>query len=108
MLTFSGKGNIVKYNVQFSEKRKSYQIWEVGYPDDQGWFNISSLKAVDKYLTVKKIGNTNQLTMEKASKFAALYHINFYYHSVLLLVNYLILSEPVNIVKNVLTAFLEK
>ena len=65
----------MKYNVKL--KRKAYQTWEIGYPDDLGWFRISSLKSVNKYLTVTKIGNTNQLTMEEESKFAMLHDINF-------------------------------
>ena len=65
----------MKYNVKL--KRKEYQTWEIGYPDDLGWFRISSLKSVNKYLTVTKIGNTNQLTMEEESKFAMLHDINF-------------------------------
>ena len=56
----------MKYNVRLAEKFKSSQIWKIGYPDDRGWFNISSSKAENKYLTVTKIGRTNQLTMEKA------------------------------------------
>ena len=34
ILTFPGKGNIMKYNGKLSEKLKSFQIWEIGYPDD--------------------------------------------------------------------------
>ena len=54
----------MKYNVKVPEKFKSSQIWKIGYPDDLGWFNISSSKAVNKYLTVTKIGTINELTME--------------------------------------------
>ena len=38
-------------------------MWEIGFPKD-GWFNISSAKAKNKYLTVTKIDNIHQLTME--------------------------------------------
>ena len=82
---FPRQDQIMKYE-KISEKQKSYQIWEIGYLDVEGWFNITSSKAVNKYLTVTKIGNINELTMEEESKFAVLHYINFYYHSFLLLV----------------------
>ena len=68
ILTFPGKGNAMKYNRELAERFKSSQIWQIGYPDDQGWFNISSLKAEGKYLTVTKIGSYNELTMEVEGK----------------------------------------
>ena len=40
-------------------------MWKIGYPIDGVWFNISSAKADGKYLTVTKIGNLKELTMEK-------------------------------------------
>ena len=49
---------------KISEKHKLFQTWEIGYPDVEGWFNISSSKAKNKYLTVTKIGYSNELTME--------------------------------------------
>ena len=73
---------IMKYE-KISDKHKSFQTWEIGYPDVEGWFNISSQKAKNKYLAVTKIGNYNQLTMEEG-KFAELHYINFYYCSFLL------------------------
>ena len=69
---FPRQVQIMKYE-KVSEKQKSYQIWEIGYPDIEGWFNISSLKAENKYLTVTKIGSINQLTMEEDGKFAVLH-----------------------------------
>jgi hypothetical protein len=82
---FPREGNAMKFK-EISEKYKLFQTWEIGYPDLEGWFNISSPKAMNKYLTVTKIGNRNQLTMEEESKFAVLHYINFYYHSFLRLV----------------------
>ena len=64
ILTFPAKGNTMKYNKELSQRFKSSQIWVIGYPDNQGWFNISSSKAESKYLTVTKIGYRNELTME--------------------------------------------
>ena len=61
----------MKYK-EISEKYKLFQTWEIGLPDQEGWFNISSPKAVNKYLTVTKIGNRNQLTMEEEGEFAVL------------------------------------
>ena len=55
----------MKYNTKYSERYKSFQIWKIGYPIDGVWFNISSAKADGKYLTVTKIGNLKELTMEK-------------------------------------------
>ena len=55
----------MKYNTKYSERYKSFQIWKIGYPIDGVWFNISSAKADGKYLTVTKIGNQKELTMEK-------------------------------------------
>ena len=77
---FPRQVQIMKYE-KISEKQKSYQIWEIGYPDIEGWFNITSSKAVNKYLTVTKIGNINQLTMEEEGKIEVLHYINFYYVS---------------------------
>ena len=52
------------YKTEFTtEKSKLFQTWDIGYPKD-GWFNISSAKAKNKYLTVTKIDNIHQLTME--------------------------------------------
>ena len=65
ILTFPAKGNTMKYNVKLPERFKASQLWEIGYPDDLGWFNISSSKADEKYLTVTKIGCCNELTMEE-------------------------------------------
>ena len=70
ILTFPGRGNTMKYNVKLAEKFKSSQIWKIGYPDDRGWFNISSLKAENRYLTITKIGRINQLTMEKEGMYS--------------------------------------
>ena len=64
ILTFPAKGNTMKYNKELSQRFKSSQIWVIGYPDNQGWFNITSSKAESKYLTVTKIGYRNVLTME--------------------------------------------
>ena len=50
------------YKTEFSGKSRQFQMWEIGYPKD-GWFNISSAKAKNKYLTVTKIDNRHQLTM---------------------------------------------
>ena len=69
---FPRQDQVMKYE-QISERHKSFQIWEIGYPDIEGWFNISSLKAENKYLTVTKIGSINQLTMEEDGKFAVLH-----------------------------------
>ena len=63
--------NTMKYK-KISDKNKLFQTWEIGVPDLEGWFNISSPKAKNKYLTVTKIGNRNQLTMEEEGKFAVL------------------------------------
>ena len=68
----SREDNTMKYK-EISEKYKFFQTWEIGFPDQEGWFNISSPKAVNKYLTVTKIGNRNQLTMEEEGKFAVLH-----------------------------------
>ena len=52
-------------------------MWDIGYPKD-GWFNISSAKAKNKYLTVTKIDNRHQLTMEIDGKVfsAPIYYMN--------------------------------
>ena len=50
------------YKTEFSGKSRQFQTWDIGYPKD-GWFNISSAKAKNKYLTVTK-QQYNQLTME--------------------------------------------
>ena len=75
---FPREGNTMQYK-EISGKYKLFQTWEIGYKDQEGWFNISSPKAVNKYLTVTKIGNRNQLTMEEEGKFAVLHYINFDY-----------------------------
>ena len=59
---FPVQGNTMQYQ-KISQKHKAFQIWEIGYPKD-GWFNISSAKAKNKYLTVTKKDNRHQLTME--------------------------------------------
>ena len=64
LLTFPAKGNAMKYREELPQRFKSSQLWDIGYPDNQGWFNISSSKAIGKYLTVTKIGYSNELTME--------------------------------------------
>ena len=64
ILTFPAKGNAMKYREELPQRFKSSQLWDIGYPDNQGWFNISSSKAIGKYLTVTKIGYSNELTME--------------------------------------------
>ena len=51
------------YKTEFSGKSRQFQTWDIGYPKD-GWFNISSAKAKNKYLTVTKIDKIHQLTME--------------------------------------------
>ena len=51
------------YKTEFSGKSRLFQMWEIGIPKD-GWFNISSAKAKNKYLTVTKIDNRHELTME--------------------------------------------
>ena len=68
---FPREDNTMKYK-EISEKYKFFQTWEIGFPDQEGWFNISSQKAVNKYLTVTKIGNRNQLTMEEEGEFAVI------------------------------------
>ena len=60
------------------EKNKLFQTWEIGYPDVEGWFNISSPKAKDKYLTVTKIGYYNELTMEIEGTVCSAQILNFY------------------------------
>ena len=60
---FPGRGNVMTYKTEFSGKSRQFQMWEIGFPKD-GWFNISSAKAKNKYLTVTKIDNIHQLTME--------------------------------------------
>ena len=89
---FPREGNTMQYK-EISEKYKFFQTWEIGFPDQEGWFNISSPKAVNKYLTVTKIGNRNQLTMEEEGKFAVLHYINFDYLSFLLLVKSQVLTH---------------
>ena len=69
LLTFPAKGNAMKYREELPQKFKSSQVWDIGYPDSQGWFNISSPKAEGKYLTVTKVGYRNELTMEIEGKF---------------------------------------
>ena len=68
---FPREGNTMQYK-EISEKYKLFQTWEIGLPDQEGWFNISSPKAVNKYLTVTKIGNRNQLTMEEEGEFVVI------------------------------------
>ena len=78
---FPREGNTMQYKEHSGKFQELFQTWEIGLPDQEGWFNISSPKAVNKYLTVTKIGNRNQLTMEEEGKFAVLlYTIYFYYH----------------------------
>ena len=60
---FPKDGNTMIYRNEY-EKNKLFQTWEIGYPNVEGWFNISSSKAKDKYLTVTKRGYYNELTME--------------------------------------------
>ena len=89
---FPREDNTMKYK-KISDKNKLFQTWEIGVPDLEGWFNISSPKAKNKYLTVTKIGNRNQLTMEEEGKFAVLHYINFDYLSFLLLVKSQVLTH---------------
>ena len=74
---FPGRGNVMTYKTEFSGKSRLFQMWEIGYPKD-GWFNISSAKAKNKYLTVTKIDNRHQLTMEIDGKVfsAPIYYMN--------------------------------
>ena len=71
LLTFPAKGNAMKYREELPQKFKSSQVWDIGYPDSQGWFNISSSKAEGKYLTVTKVGYRNELTMEIEGTFGS-------------------------------------
>ena len=89
---FPREDNTMKYK-KILDKNKLFQTWEIGVPDLEGWFNISSPKAENKYLTVTKIDNRNQLTMEEEGKFAVLHYINFDYLSFLLLVKSQVLTH---------------
>ena len=90
---FPREGNTMQYKEHSGKFQELFQTWEIGLPDQEGWFNISSPKAVNKYLTVTKIGNRNQLTMEEEGKFAVLHYINFDYLSFLLLVKSRVLTQ---------------
>ena len=67
ILTFPRNPDVttMKYKTKYSEKYKPFQMWKIGHPIDGVWFNISSAEADGKYLTVTKIGNQKELTMEK-------------------------------------------
>ena len=90
---FPREGNTMQYKEHSGKFQELFQTWEIGLPDLEGWFNISSPKAENKYLTVTKIGNRNQLTMEEEGKFAVLHYINFDYLSFLLLVKSQVLTH---------------
>ena len=90
---FPREGNTMQYKEHSGKFQELFQTWEIGLPDLEGWFNISSPKAKNKYLTVTKIDNRNQLTMEEEGKFAVLHYINFDYLSFLLLVKSQVLTH---------------
>ena len=65
-IPFPGKGKTMIYKSKYNHKKSQpFQLWKIGLPDELGWFNITSSKAEKKYLTVTKIGNLMELTMEE-------------------------------------------
>ena len=68
-IPFPGKGKTMIYKSKYNHKKSQpFQLWKIGIPDELGWFNITSSKSPSNFLTVTKIGNWNELTMEIEGK----------------------------------------